>query len=168
MARLRRPSLGFLNFVPSPKISTPKKERSQPHLRGKQSKNFFFKIHIFFVRNGIVYVYASQKVCPLSYYPLFFTTMVELHFQKNHCFSHHHHFNYLNVSANKCQMEELLKKTWFLAIEDTYDPISIEKNENLKKNFFSIFYFSGGVGPLPFRGGYLGLGDKIQKSQRGF
>ena len=50
---------------------------------------------------------------------------------------------------------------------DTYDVISIKKNANLKKKFFSIFCVLGGVDTLFFRGGYLGLGDEIQKSQRG-
>ena len=49
---------------------------------------------------------------------------------------------------------------------DTNDPISIKKNVNLeKKNLF--FAPQERVGSLPFGGGYLGLGDKIQKSQRG-
>ena len=82
----------------------------QPLLRDNQ-KIFFLTIHIFFFdRNGIMCVHTSQKVCSLPYYPLFFSTIVELRFQESHYFLHHHHFNCLIVSANECQMEELLKK----------------------------------------------------------
>ena len=52
--------------------------------------------------------------------------------------------------------EGIAKKTWFLAIEDTYDPISIEKYENLKKNFFQFFASQEGLAPSPLGVDILG------------
>ena len=42
-----------------------------------------------------------------------------------------------------------------------------KKNVNFPKKKFFIVCHSEGVSPLPFEGGYLGLEEKIQKSQQG-